>query len=366
MLENNIFENKKLLAIIDSPINALMLSQVLESNFELHIIYVFDPKRKNVTEYMETMKLILSGIPIASERLIEIDSDKFWEGRVKESVDHGFLVDLKKANIDSFTIIGNYKNNPVAKILFEMTEMIFLYHSANELQEIADDKLSFKLKTFIKRILNGKLKLAALFKKQIIISPIRIQFPSLKTIHVDLVKAQYGIQFDRKLPEKGDFVHIMLLITGDEPVHPGDANPSNFLKYLEAHVRSVQLVLRSENLKAQIRVFVKEHKSYLPLTKEERGALTKDLREIGCEVIFVNDILPKTLRVIPGEMLLSFLKIDILTGEASAFLLNCAGSSVSCYISVTQFSSFRTKEEEGRTQAFLHINQMLTKPANVI
>lgn len=366
MLENNIFENKKLLAIIDSPINALMLSQVLESNFELHIIYVFDPKRKNVTEYMETMKLILSGIPIASERLIEIDSDKFWAGRVKESVHFNFLEDLKKENLDSFTIIGNYKNNPVAKTLFENTEMIFLYHSANELQEIANNKLSFRLKTLIKRILNGKLKLAALFKKQIIISPIQIQFPSLKTIHVDLVKAQYGIQFDSKLPEKEDFVHIMLLITGDEPVHPGDANPANFMKYLDAHVRSVQMVFKSENLKGPVRVFVKEHKSYFPVTKEERDALTKSLQEIGCNAIFVNDILPKNLRVIPGEMLLSYLNIDILTGEASAFLLNCAGSSISCYISVTEFSPFRTKEEKGRTEAFLHINHLLTKSAKVI
>jgi hypothetical protein len=157
--------------------------------------------------------------------------------------------------------------------------------------------------------------------------------------------------------------NIMLLLAGDEP-EPGDNNASNITKYLKPHFQAVEALMNIEGLQ-RASLWIKEHKSYFPLSYDERVLLANEFAKLGCDIRFVTDYLPKEYRSLPGECILRYGRVDYVVAEPSAFLFNIASSSVTPLAAVTPFSPYRDLGQQARNAEFLAINNLLVQPSKV-
>ncbi len=355
--------------VIDCPLNALMASFLARQSEDIYVIYALDPARKDIDEYLRVSRALLSGLDIAAENVIEIDSVRFWGGEkndllpaAREALGH-----LIKHHPRETVYFGNCLTNPIALALKRFAKVNHLYHAPVDFVGMLFPKrnpIKSALKDLVKRILGLEL-----YKIEVGDFPIYslLNFVSQKDFqHLDFndfsseVVENALAELSRELDVSGK--NIMLLLAGDEP-EPGDNNHSNIAKYLQPHMEAVEMLMKEHGLQ-EATLWIKEHKSYLPLVTEERALLADGFSRLGCSVRFVADYLPKAYRLLPGECFLKYCSYDHIIAEPSSFLLNVAGS-INAVMAVSPFAPYRNADQIGRNNQLLKLNELLAKPCRV-
>lgn len=356
--------------VIDSPMNALVASLIARDAVHVEIIYVFDPKRKDIAEYLRVARALLSGLKIRSEQVIEFDSLRFWGGEknVLLSSARQALKPLVQKHPCGTVYFGNCLTNPVALALKRFAKVNHLYHAPGDFVSMLFPQAS-PWKTTLKHLVKRALGME-LYKIEVGDYPIysllnfaaqqnfqHLDYQDFSSAAVEAILAE----LKRELDVSGR--NVMLLLAGDEP-EPGDNNPSNITKYLKPHYQAVEALMAADGLESAT-LWVKEHKSYFPLTGEERALLSAEFSKLGCLVRFVADHLPHDYRSLPGECILRYGRVDYVIAEPSAFLFNIAGSSVIPVAAVTPFAPYRDEGQLGRNAEFMAINRLLVQPSRV-
>ena len=354
--------------VIDSPMNALMAAMIARNFSYIEVIYAFDPQRKEVAEYLQVCRALLSGARHQSETVIEFDSTRFWGGKKNDllSAARQSLSPLIKQHGQDTVYFGNCLTNPVALALKRFAKVNHLYHAPGDFVSMLfpqENPLRSVLKNLLKRVLGREI-----YKIEVGDFPIYslLNFAAIKNFqHVDFRAFSSNAvenvlaELSRELNATG--TNIMLLLAGDEP-EPGDQNSSNIAKYLKPHYQAVEFVMKADGLD-RASLWIKEHKSYFPLTSDERALLVNEFSKLGCSVRFVADHLPKAYRTLPGECILRYGKVDYVVAEPSAFLFNIASSSVKPIAAVTPFAPYRDEGQLGRNAEFMAINRLLVDPS---
>lgn len=356
--------------VIDCPLNALMASFLGRQSEEVHVIYALDPVRKDIEEYLRVSKILLEGLNVVSENVIEIDSTRFWGGEKNALLPAArkALAPLIEGHAEGTVYFGNCLTNPVALALKRFAKVNHLYHAPGDFVSMLfpqGNPLKSAAKNLIKRILGLEL-----YKIEIGDFPVysllhfasqknfqHVDFRDFSSMAVETVLAELSLELD------GPGKNIMLLLAGDEP-EAGDKNPSNIAKYLKPHYQAVEILMHADGLDSAT-LWIKEHKSYFPLSSEERSLLADEFSKLGCAVRFVADHLPKEYRSLPGECILRYGRVDYVVAEPSAFLFNIASSFVTPIAAVTPFAPYRDEGQLGRNAEFMAINRLLVQPARV-
>lgn len=360
----------KICFVIDSPMNAMMASLIAQDASHVQVIYAFDPQRKDIDEYLQVSRALLSNIKQRSESVIEFDSVRFWGGEKNAllAAARKALAPLIEDHAEGTVYFGNCLTNPIALALKRFAKVNHLYHAPGDFVSMLfpqGNPLKSGVKNLIKRILGLEL-----YKIEIGDFPVysllhfasqknfqHVDFRNFSSVAVETVLAELSRELD------GPGKNIMLLLAGDEP-EAGDKNPSNIAKYLKPHCQAVEILMNADGLDSAT-LWVKEHKSYFPLTTEERSLLAGEFSKLGCAVRFVADHLPKEYRSLPGECILRYGKVDYVVAEPSAFLFNIASSSVTPVAAVTPFAPYRDRDQQGRNAEFIAINNLLARPCRV-
>lgn len=356
--------------VIDSPINAFIASLIGRQFKAVHIIYCWDPVCKNIDEYRLVSKSLLHDLNVVSEHVIEIDSVCFWNGdksRLLSSARQALLPligDYPKATV----YFGNCFTNPVALALKKLTNLVHLYHGPSDFATILfpnSHPSLLALKYFVKKILgretyqidNPHYPIYSLLNFP---SNNRFQFLNFYDFHSSSVEDVLA-PLSRML--NGPDVNVMLLLAADEP-EPGDNNLSNICKYLQPHYQSVDALVKADKLDNFV-LWLKEHRSYQPLSVEERSLLQGEFSKLGCEVKFVSDYLPIQYRSLPGECILKYGNVHYIIAEPSSFLFNVAGSSTIPIAVVSFFEPYRNNSQISRNAELIAINELLAHPVRV-
>lgn len=350
--------------------NALIAALIARNASFVEIIYALDPERKDICEYLRVTRAILSDIRVTSEHVIEFDSQLFWAGRKNEllSAARQALKPIVEQNPDETVYFGNCLTNPIALALKRFAKVNHLYHAPGDfVSMLFPEKKRWRMafKNMLKKSLGIEL-----YKIEIDRFPIYslLNFRTRKHFeHIDF-RYFFSTEVERITSELRAAMgpcrcNIMLLLAGDEP-EPGDENQSNIVNYLQPHLQAVETIIADDKISSAT-LWIKEHKSYLPLTKAEREVLSREFSELGCSVRFVADYLPKEYRALPGECILRFCRVDYLIGEPSGFLFNVAGSDVTPVAAVQAFQSCRDKDQLGRNREFIAINDQLVVQCRV-
>jgi hypothetical protein len=361
---------QKVCFVIDSPMNAMVAAILARKASQVDVIYALDPLRKDVEEYLRVLRALLSELQIHSESFIEIDSARFWGGKKNELLPDAreALAPLIKGHTEETVYFGNCLTNPVALALKHFVRVNHLYHAPGDFVHMLfprEGRLKSSLKSLIKNILGMEL-----YKIEIGDFPIYsfLNLASQKNFaYLDFNEFSSKIIEDSlaslSQPLNASENNIMLLLAGDEP-EPGDNNASNIVKYLKPHFQAVEVLINIEGLK-RATLWIKEHKSYFPLSHDERVLLTNEFTKLSCDVRFVTDYLPKEYRSLPGECILRYGRVDYVVAEPSAFLFNIAGSSTIPAAAVSFFAPYRDEGQIGRNAEFIGINNLLTVPSRV-
>jgi hypothetical protein len=356
--------------VIDSPMNALIASIVAREASRVEIIYAFDPQRKEVDEYLRVCRVLLSNVRLQSEVVIEFDSLRFWGGEKNKLLPavRATLSRLIKQHTAGTVYFGNCLTNPVALALKRFAKVNHLYHAPGDFVSMMfpkENSLKSALKNLIKRVLGREI-----YKIEVAEFPIYslLNFASQTNFHyLDFndfsSKAVEKILVELSRELDGADSNIMLLLAGDEP-EAGDKNPSNIANYLKPHSQAVRDLMTADGLSSAT-LWIKEHKSYFPLTNGERSLLVGEFSKLGCSVRFVADHLPKEYRSLPGECILRYGKVDYVIAEPSAFLFNVSGSRVIPVAAVAAFAPYRDNDQRGRNEEFMAINRLLVHPSRV-
>ena len=361
---------EKVCFVIDSPMNALVASLIAHEASHVEIIYVFDPQRKDIAEYLRVSRALLSNLRIHSEQVIEFDSLRFWGGEKNDLLPAArqSLAPLIPQHPRGTVYFGNCLTNPVALALKRFARVNHLYHAPGDFVSMLfpqGDPWKTAIKNLVKRVLGlelyrievGDYPIYSLLNFAVQQNFRHLDFQDFSSVAVESILAELR----RELDAPGS--NIMLLLAGDEP-EPGDNNPSNIAKYLKPHYQAVE-TLMSADVMDSATLWVKEHKSYFPLTGEERALLSGEFSKLGCSVRFVADFLPHDYRSLPGECILRYGRVDYVIAEPSAFLFNIAGSSVTPVAAVTPFAPYRDEGQLGRNGEFMAINRLLVQPSRV-
>ena len=361
-------DSSRLVIILDSPMNAYVIS-LLEQKFDsVEVIYAIDPSAKNEQEYVSMFRLLLSNLHIASEVTFHYDSKSFWTID-RESVVQELSFKLKKiikANDSVTTYFGNALTNPVAAAAQRLVNLNHLYHSPTDFSFLLiDRKLQESVKSVVKyfvgKVLGRRSAYVALengaiftlvdfqklFPKQFShINYLKFSLPLVEEPLKPLI-AQLSMQRNR----------IVLLLAGSEP-GPGDENPSNIRLFLKPHLDAVAKLMREDDF-SEATVWIREHRSYIPLSADERALLVEHFTVLGCIVFFMSDFIPLNFRLLPAECIFRYCHFDYLIGEPSSLLLNIAGGPIKLVAACSQFVPFRDKGQLERNNDFIKMNEML-------
>jgi hypothetical protein len=355
--------------VIDCPLNALMASFVGRQSQEVHVIHALDPARKDIEEYLRVSKILLEGLNVVSEDLIAIDSARFWGGEKNDllAAARQSLAPLVERHAKGTVYFGNCLTNPVALALKRFARLNHLYHAPSDFTGLLfppPNSLKSRLKDVVKRALGlplyqvetGDIPIHSLLDFGARKDFQHVDFNDFSSVAVEAVLVALRRELD------GTGRNIMLLLAGEEP-EAGDNNTLNIAKYLQPHLQAVERLMQEHGLQ-QARLWLKEHKSYLPLTDEERSLLVEAFSRLGCSVRFVADYLPKAYRLLPGECILKYCRYDHIIAEPSSFLLNVAGS-IDAVAAVSPFVPYRNADQIGRNDEFMKINALLATPCRV-
>lgn len=362
---------EKVCFVIDSPMNALVASLIARDASHVEIIYVFDPQRKDIAEYLRVARALLSSLRIHSEQVIEFDSLRFWGGEKNDLLPAArqALAPLVQQHLRGTVYFGNCLTNPVALALKRFARVNHLYHAPGDFVSMLFPQGSpwkTVLKNLVKRVLGmelyrievGDYPIYSLLNFAAQQNFLHLDFNDFSSVAVESIMVELSRELD--VPSK----NIMLLLAGDEP-EPGDNNPSNIAKYLKPHYQAVETLMKADGLDSAT-LWVKEHKSYFPLTGEERSLLAGEFSKLGCSVRFVADHLPKDYRSLPGECILRYGKVDFVVAEPSAFLFNIAGSNVTPVAALSPFMPYRDAGQLERNAEFMAINRLLKNSSRVL
>jgi len=356
--------------VVDSPVNALMASIIAKESKEVRVIYALDPSRKDVDEYLRVSRALLDGLTIVSEKVIETDALRFWAGEKNALLPAAreALAPLIKHHPQGTVYFGNCLTNPVALALKRFAKVNHLYHAPGDFVSMLfpqGSQLKSAFKNLVKRVLGLEL-----YKIEVEDFPVysllnfasvknfqHLDFNDFSSMAVEEILAELSLKLD--VPGK----NVMLLLAGDEP-EPGDKNQSNIAKYLRPHYEAVEMLMKADGLDSAT-LWIKEHKSYFPLTEAERALLVSEFSKMNCSVCFVADYLPMDYRSLPGECILKYGKVDYVIAEPSAFLFNIAGSQVVPVAAVTPFAPYRDNDQLGRNEEFISINNLLLNKCRV-
>lgn len=356
--------------VIDSPMNAMMASLIARDAIHIEIIYVFDSRRKDLSEYLRVCRALLSGLTCFSEEIIDFDSARFWGGEKNDilPVARQALVPLIKRHPKGTVYFGNCLTNPVALALKRFANIEHLYHAPGDFVSMLfskENQLKSMLKNSVKRILGlelykiegGNFPIYTLlnFASQKRFEYLDFNDFSSNVVEEILAELRRALNVSNK--------NIMLLLAGDEP-EPGDKNPSNIAKYIKPHYQAVEALMKSELLESAV-LWIKEHKSYFSLTDEERSLIDREFSKLGCSVRFVADYLSHDYRSLPGECIIKYCKVNFVIAEPSAFLFNIASSSSVPIAAVTFFAPYRDEGQISRNAEFIGINNLLNVPSRV-
>lgn len=355
----------KVCFVIDSPMNALVASLIAPEASHVEVIYAFDPQRKRIEEYMRVSHALFSGLKIHLEQVIEFDSQRFWGGEKNDLLPdvRQALVPLIQQHPSGIVYFGNCLTNPVALALKCFAKVNHLYHAPGDFTSILfppGNKYARLLKRLVKTALGTPL-----YEIE------KNGLPLYSLIDVPAVPENRCLdymEFDSPVVEEVlssliDAVGkkecaIMLLLSGDEPMEPGDNNDSNIEKYIGAHFDAVRRFVR-EHCIANASLWLKEHKSYRPLNSNEKEALRKGFIGLGCEVNFVSEYLPIEYRLMPAECILRYCKFSGILGEPSATLFHSARVNIKSVAIVSNFNAFRTVDENNRNMEYVRLNSMV-------
>ena len=355
--------------VIDCPMNALMASFLGKQSEAVYVIYALDPARKDIDEYLRVSKTLLDGLNVVSESVIEIDSARFWGGKKNDLLPAArqALAPKIKQHPRGTVYFGNCLTNPVALALKRFSHVSHLYHGPSDFVSMLFPQTS-PLKSFLKNAVKQVLG-RELYKIEIrdipiytllnLVSQRDFQYLAFNDFSSKAVEAVL-VELSRELDCTNG--NIMLLLAGDEP-EPGGNNPSNIVKYLRPHLDAVEMLMQ-EHWLYEATVWIKEHKSYLPLLAGERALLVDGFSRLGCSVRFVADYLPKAYRMLPGECILKYCHYDHIIAEPSSFLLNVAGS-IEAVAAVSPFAPYRNADQIGRNNELMKINALLATPCRV-
>ena len=278
------------------------------------------------------------------------------------------MAPLIRGHTQETIYFGNCLTNPVALALKHFVRVNHLYHAPGDFVHMLfprESRLKSSLKSLIKNIIGmelykieiGDLPIYSLLNlvSQKNFAYLDFNEFSSKIVEGSLVSLSQALNTSEN--------NIMLLLAGDEP-KPGDNNASNIAKYLKPHFQAVEVLMNIEGLKCAT-LWIKEHKSYFPLSHDERALLANDFAKLSCDVRFVTDYLPKEYRSLPGECILRYGRVNYVVAEPSAFLFNIASSSVTPLAAVTPFSPYRDLGQQARNAEFLAINNLLVQPSKV-
>ena len=361
---------KNVCFVIDSPMNALIAAVLARTAENVDIIYVFDTKRKDVSDYLTLCKAIFSNINISSENLIDFDSSFFWGGGKNELTKdaHEQLKPILSLYKPGTVYFGNCLTNPVALALKKYVEVNHLYHAPGDFVDklfSKENKLFRYIKDIVKIIIGREL-----YKIESSQYPIYslLNFKPMKSFsYIDYM----GFSSTRikeillgmaKVVNSQENV-IMVLLAADEP-EPGDKNLSNIEKYIPPHYDAIEQLMVDQGL-SSASLWIKEHKSYLPLDQRERTLLSNAFKKLNCEIFYVADYITTEYRSIPGECILKYCKFNHIIAEPSAFLFNVASGNVNTVAAISAFTPYRDAGQQCRNNEFMEINKLLIKPCRV-
>ena len=285
---------KPMVFIIACPMNAFMSSILGNYSNKVSLIYAFDSKRKDIKKYKKTFKDLMSNLKIVEEFDIEYDAQKFWAGK-KNQLLPPIRKMLKKCFKDKkmtdWLIFGNCLTNPVGLAAKTFGNLNHLYHSPGDFFDLLFPKEN-KIKSWIKNCIKNFLKLE-IYKIEKTKLPIYslLKFKSTNFFHFidyrayncDLVKNKLNKL--RKSIRKQEN-NILLLVAGEEP-EAGDKNFYNIKKYIKPHLLALAELKLKKKLSNSV-VWVKEHKSYFPLSNYERNLLKKSFKTLNFKTKFVS------------------------------------------------------------------------------
>lgn len=363
---------RPILFIIDSPMNALIASIIGKFSTEVSIIYAFDPERKDIEQYKKTLKDILHNLKIKSEMDIEFDSQKFWGGKKNDllpSIRNQLKIFFNDKKDGNWLFFGNCMTNPVALATKRFYSLNHLYHAPGDFIHLLfpyENKFKSFFKNIVKKIL--KREIYKIEKSELpIISLLNFKnISNFQYIDYRLFESKIVMKKLNKLRRiiKKPGNKVLLLLVGDEP-EPGDKNYSNINKYLKPHLDTLSHLINKKHL-LNPTVWIKEHKSYFPLTKKERNLLIASFNTLNCNSKFIADYMPKSYKNLPGECILKYCNFDFIIAEPSAFLFNVSGTKIFPIAALSQFQNYRNSDQISRNEEFIKINSLLLNKVEVI
>jgi hypothetical protein len=157
---------------------------------------------------------------------------------------------------------------------------------------------------------------------------------------------------------------ILLLLSGDDPVQSTGTNHSNIEKYIKAYSSALDRFVQ-DNFITDASIWLKEHKTYLPLNSLEREALHREFASHGWKTKFISDYLPKGSQSIPAECILKYCQFEGVLGECSATLFHAAKVNIRAVAMASHFYEYRTKNEIDTVQEYLRLNKLVEKKFEV-
>lgn len=356
---------EKVCFVIDSPMNAMVASLIARDASQVEVIYAFDSKRKDLDEYLRVSRVLLSGLKLHSEQVVEFDSARFWGGEKNDLLlaASQVLAPLIEPHARGTVYFGNCLTNPIALALKYFVKVNHLYHAPGDFTNIlfpVDGKTTRIFKRIIKKFLG--IPLYEIEKSDYPLFSL-IDIPAVhNNICLDFMSFSF-LEIEKLLAPLIEVVNcegssIMLLLSGDDTVEPGDKNCLNIEKYIKAHSDAVARFIR-ENSINNPHIWLKEHKSYLPLSARERDALLREFASLGCKASFISDYLPHDYRLIPAECILRYCPFVGVLSESSATLFHSAKAKIQSVAIVSFFNEFRATDEINRTLEYLRLNKLV-------
>lgn len=352
----------KTLAIIDCPINVFTLRCLLRDDDDVDFIVALPDHLPTDYDYYLSDFFNKSN----SIRKFYYSHPDFWSDRsnVTQRSAKKLLQDYELEKYEM--IFCNSSTNPFSITVKNMKTFEHLYHSPSDFIElfptifIPGKSLYKRLKSIIKNIyLHHRVTSKPIY------SPLALKIPN-KFVNFKGVNASLYSQDLKQCMDLWDKCisiskkNILMLLSGEEP-RAGKVSSSRIEKYLKSHSQGIIELSKYLDI-TQHTIYIKEHKSYDALSREEKHLICLELERFVDKVEFVSEILPSYYRNLPGEMLCNQGNIEIIIGEPSSLIFNVTGYVPDCYAIVGPFDEVRDPEQMDRNRMFMKMNKILKNP----
>lgn len=301
-----------------------------------------------------------------SVKKFHFSHSEFWsnESSRVQQMAKNFLRDLDLGKYDK--IYCNSSTNPFSEIVQRMKIFEHLYHSPSDFIHLYPTIFTDESKviTYLKSLIKN-LYLHKRYTQKPIFSPLALTIPN-KFVNLNHAynatcsdKLKQCLHHWEKNVTKSN-KNILMLLSGEEP-KAGEVSSYGIEKYLSSHTQGI--IELSQHLDVQQHtIYIKEHKSYKPLSLDEKKLIRQDLENYVQNVEFVSEILPLYFTNLPGEILCLRGNIEIAIGEPSSLLFNVVEYTTQCYAIISAFGEVRDCYQKTRNSSFMKMNKILKNP----